>query len=192
MTRNISTRELARVVRGQQVAPTYNAPREQGAGKMRPARKPRSTNWRSFEKLARIACTALVEPLRIPSVGGKYIGGGKMIHQKTACDFAGTVRENGRSFVCDFKVCGLPKVFYFKDHLSEHQRIELINHGKAGAIAGLLIEATARREIRWASWQQIETDDLALAFDEMRFVGPSNTVPDLRAVIAQAVIRDMR
>lgn len=168
--------------RGQSVPRGLMAPVEQGAQKMRPA-KPVRTSWRSFEKLGRLACLRFVEPLKIPSAGGKFIGKDNFIRQKTACDFCGTIRKTGRAFVCDFKACERANLFPLSDdHLKPHQRDELIAHGRAGAVAGLLIEH-ANDGVYWAEWTMLVKAGPSIRFADMRRLCGVSQSPDLAAVI---------
>jgi hypothetical protein len=111
----------------------------------------------------------------------KRLPGGRMVAKRGMVDFTGTIRPHGRGIRFDAKTCGLVRSFPIGnvDHFPRHQRDNLIRHGEAGAVAGLLVEATALGEFRWLGWQNI--DDIktpSLAWDDVRWVvlGPTSHV----------------
>jgi hypothetical protein len=87
----------------------------------------------------------------------KRLPGGRMVAKRGPVDFTGTVCANGLSIRFDAKKCDLVHRFPIGnlDHFPAHQRVSLIRHGEAGAIAGLLVEATALGEFRWLGWRAI-------------------------------------
>ncbi len=114
-----------------------------------------------------------LERIIITSAGGRVlldhhgqqarrIEGNRLIAQRGPVDFSGTVVGCGRSFRCDAKVCSLPASFPVGDdtHFPAHQRFNLISHGEVGAIAGLLVESTAREAYFWLDWTHLK--DLAV------------------------------
>jgi hypothetical protein len=88
----------------------------------------------------------------------KRIGGGKMVPVRGPVDFVGTVCGYGRAIVLDAKMCDLAGRYPVgnRDHLPEHQRFYLIRHGEAGAIAGVLIWATAVGRYFWLDWHALK------------------------------------
>lgn len=78
---------------------------------------------------------------------------GKWTPMKSPVDYIGTVCGTGRAIMFDAKQSALATRFKVgdRDHIPEHQRQFLLRQSYAGAIAGLLIEATDQR-IRKYFW----------------------------------------
>jgi hypothetical protein len=57
--------------------------------------------------------------------------------------------------MCDSRT-SFPKLVGNRDHLPEHQRFHLIRHGEAGAVAGVLIWATAVGRYFWLDWHTLK------------------------------------
>lgn len=103
------------------------------------------------------------------SNGMRYVGGGEKLTNergqtrfvprsvavKSACDFVGCICGTGQAIAFDAKVSNLVKGFRVNhdDHFPEHQREFLAKIGKAGAVAGAVIEAVAVGRYLWLDWR---------------------------------------
>lgn len=139
----------------------------------------RTTN----ESIGYIAAAKVAEPLNIPRVGGRIIGKGKLIRVPVCCDFAGTIRGDGRMLLIDFKRNDAVNTFNLDAYVAEHQRRELMNHGSSGAVAGLLIESTRHNRQYWCGWKWLTRG--SVLFSMMIDLGPADVVADLRTVVNQ-------
>lgn len=98
--------------------------------------------------------------VRKMSAATRWLRGGKQIVMKGPVDYVGTVCKVGRSICFDAKMCDLAQSFPIgnREHFPAHQRDYLIEQGEAGAVAGLLIEATAIRKLLWLNWNHLRND----------------------------------
>jgi penicillin-binding protein-related factor A (putative recombinase) len=91
----------------------------------------------------------------------QYLPGGKSIVKKGPVDYGGTVIGSGRAIWFDAKMCESPTRFPLnnEDHLPRHQKDFLTRQGQAGAISGLLIEASHSDlgMIFWLPWQAVRS-----------------------------------
>jgi penicillin-binding protein-related factor A (putative recombinase) len=114
------------------------------------------------------------EARRIPD---RARGGVKLIAMKGPCDAFGTVRATGRSIVFDMKECKAVRSFDAKlDHLPHHQVGELIRHGRAGAIAGLLVLSTRHGWLYWLDWKKLVQRKPTYPWDELEYAGTMHGV----------------
>jgi hypothetical protein len=105
--------------------------------------------------------------------------------QVVPCDFIGTVVGTGRSIWFDAKSCGEPASFNAAaSHVKSHQRLALCNQGECGAVAGLLVEATALRGFYWLPWWLLGTNETCYAWGRLIPIGLSNRAIDFRGLIA--------
>lgn len=75
------------------------------------------------------------------------------VRQRSPVDFAGTVRATGRSYRADAKSYQRgARLELGRRGLKEHQARQLIDHGRAGAVAGVLVELRGRDEVWWVGW----------------------------------------
>lgn len=87
----------------------------------------------------------------------KFLPGGKQIPIKGPVDFIGEVRQTGRAIHFDAKQNGDRNGFYIHKYLEPHQEAHLNRHGSAGAICGLLMEATHPdvAAFFWMDWRDV-------------------------------------
>jgi hypothetical protein len=123
------------------------------------ARRTATRRGNSFERAARVVIERHVELAAVPRMGGRMIKGGKMIADKAPCDFVGAIRGTGQLFIADAKSCSLRTRFDYCQ-IEDHQRDELIRLGMAGAIAGVIVEASAVDFCRcfWIDWRVLAAD----------------------------------
>lgn len=150
---------------------------------------PRSSNWKSFESVCLMAIQQHVKLLEIPRTGAKVIGqtadGRPDVKlKKVAVDFCGTIKGTGRAFLTDAKSTEHPTLFQFS-MLTEDQHRELVDHGKAGAVAGVIIESITMRKTYWLPWTVLDTRERSIAWTDSRLVwlGLRSVAPDLMRVI---------
>lgn len=143
------------------------------AGK--PPRKPRrpGTSGKSLEALILASPGAVLTHV---GQAAKRIQGGKVVAVRGPVDFFGTLAPGGRAIAIDAKRCELVRRFPVGDltHLPQHQRAELVRYGRAGAVAGLIVEAAARGQLYWCGWQWLEAPPPSLAWDELYYLGKSS------------------
>ena len=100
----------------------------------------------------------------------KRIAGGKIIQLKSPVDFIGEVFGSGRAVHLDCKQCDSPNRFPIGnvDHFPAHQREWLIRHGTAGAIAGLVVEATHENQGKfyWMDWRAMHWNTASITWAE--------------------------
>jgi len=112
-------------------------------------------------------------------LGFKYIAGGKTVPQRGPVDYVGTVVGSGRAITFDAKQCDQATRFPVGNdtHFPEHQRQFLIRQGEAGAIAGLLVEATHEkvRQYLWLDWRHLLTREASVKWDDPRWVRCGDT-----------------
>jgi hypothetical protein len=116
----------------------------------------------------------------------KFIRGGKQIPLRGPVDFIGTIIASGGAIWLDAKVCENPRLFVAaRDHLPEHQRLLLIRHGEAGAVAGCLCEAThpTLRKYFWLPWQLLTDSRVSYPWSELIDLGPTTHLIDFRILI---------
>lgn len=150
---------------------------------------PRSSNWKSFESVCLMAIQQHVTLLRIPRKGAQVIGqtndGRPDVKlTKVAVDFCGTIKGTGRAFLTDAKSTEHPTHFKFS-MLSDEQHRELVDHGKVGAVAGVIIESIAMGKTYWLPWTVLNTNERSIAWTDSRLVwlGLRSVAPDLMRVI---------
>lgn len=118
--------------------------------------------------------------------GARMLPGGKAVLSKGPCDFFVGIGRPALLCVLDAKESGRLTSFAANpSHFAEHQRLELIRHGSAGAIAGLLVLNTRTDRLYWIRWQDFlprrdfyPWDDAAL-----RYVGDANATIDWRRIV---------
>ena len=89
--------------------------------------------------------------VRKTSAGAKWLAGGKAVRQVGPPDFIGTVVGSGRSICFEAKQSDRPNGFPL-DMVRPHQLDYLTEQGQAGAVAGVLVESTAKRLYLWLTW----------------------------------------
>lgn len=143
-------------------------------------------SWKIAEQIVQHALErAGIVLLEIPRVGGKWVQG-SIIPARVACDFVGAISDTGRMFVCDVKKC--ENECRFALALPEHQRRNLIAVGQAGAISGLLIDASAELLSLWywLDWGILAVPGLrSVQWTDERLLclGPDNQMPDVSVVL---------
>jgi hypothetical protein len=156
--------------------------RNTGTAKPRKARNPGSSG-KSLELIVSNG-GGVIEWTKVPN-GVQYLPGGKTIPKKSPVDFIGTVIGTGRAVFCDAKQDADKTAFDAKrDHLKPHQVAELIRHGRAGAISGLLIESTAHGRLHWLPWVRLVNWQPTYRWEDVLDLGPSNAAINWRWVIA--------
>ncbi len=87
-------------------------------------------------------------------------------------DWVGTVCGTGRSIHFDTKEGSIPTRFDIRPVLTDKQRKHLITQGRAGAIAGLLIEAKhpSRQRFFWLPWEALVVDEASVKWEDPRLV----------------------
>lgn len=123
------------------------------------------------------------------------LGGSPVIPIKGPVDYVGTVCGIGRSICFDGKMCKLANYFPVgkRDHFTPEQRDYLIEQGQAGAIAGLLIEATALKKFFWLAWDNLPPQHVSsIQWTDERLIYLGDTFHIIRfdripGVIAQKV-----
>lgn len=133
----------------------------------------RRARGRHLESLV-LASQGTVTLTKIPN-GVRYLPGGKTIPCKSPVDFAGTVHGSGRAVWLDAKQCDLKGRFPVgnKDHVTPQQIAELVRHGRAGAVAGLLVERTGEDELYWCDWSILTNAPPSYAWKDLAYVGSS-------------------
>jgi penicillin-binding protein-related factor A (putative recombinase) len=98
----------------------------------------------------------------------KHIGGGKIVGVKSACDFFGCVVGSGRMIVVDAKETANEHRFATNEKtLKSHQRKQLVDSGRAGAIAGLIVLVRPTGIICWCDWKMLEKPKKSILIEEM-------------------------
>ena len=121
-------------------------------------------------------------PMRDRSPGGRGARP-KFVAVNGPCDFFGCYVASGRSLILDAKECGEPhRLVTDGDHLAEHQRLELIRHGEAGAVAGLLALRTTDQELFWVPWRLLCRRRPSIPWAEASRVGSAKLAVDWLAV----------
>jgi penicillin-binding protein-related factor A (putative recombinase) len=119
--------------------------------------------------------------------GAKYIGG-EWRPIASPVDYVGTVCGRGLAIVFDAKQCLLSVSFNVgnRDHFPEHQRQFLMRQRDAGAIAGVLVEATHPKVAAyfWLDAIHLRQQIPSIRWDDPMFVrlGPSNRIINFRNV----------
>lgn len=102
----------------------------------------------------------------------KRIGGGKVVTVRSSCDFFGIYAPTRQLIVFDCKTCALPHRLDTREaHLPEHQRLEILRYGEAGAIAGILAERSPYTELFWVPWQLLTTREPSIPWAAMVPIG---------------------
>jgi hypothetical protein len=112
--------------------------------------------------------------------GMRHIGGGRTVPVPGPVDFMGTLA--GRSLVFDAKQCARKTRFNLGDRtmVKPHQRERIIRHGEAGAIAGLLVEATAFGLYLWLDWRYLKHDVASIPWDDACWIELGDTAHAIR------------
>jgi hypothetical protein len=119
--------------------------------------------------------------VKVPN-GVRWLPGGKTIPVKSPVDFSGTL-DGGRHIVFDAKECALPDYFEVNAaKVAAHQIAELVRHGQQGAVAGLLIEATAHGTLHWLNWTRLVDCPPSLRWDAIPVVGLASKAVSWRGV----------
>lgn len=106
--------------------------------------------------------------------GSRTIPGGKSVSIPSSVDFFGIHKPSGRMICFDAKQSKNPNRLETSTcKLAEHQRLEILRYGEAGAIAGLLCERSAASELFWCDWRQLQTRRPSIPWDEMTLMGSS-------------------
>jgi penicillin-binding protein-related factor A (putative recombinase) len=148
---------------------------------MTPAKSP-ANRGRSLETVI-VASQGRYVTLDQHGQQARRIGGGQMVAVKGPVDFSGTVKGSGRSIRFDAKTCAQVTRFPIgnRDHFPEHQRQCLIRHGEAGAVAGLLVEATSLGMYLWLEWPAlVGTLPASISWDDSRWVDLGPTTHAIR------------
>lgn len=154
----------------------------------RKARKP-GTSGKSLETAVAMPNGVIVFT-KIPN-GVQFKTGGDFFYTKSPPDFAGTVVGSGRAVWLDAKRCGLVRAFNpSTSALKQHQVDALVRHGRAGAVAGLLIEATEWDTYYWLDWTRLadltETFRPVFRWGDLPDLGAATHTIDWRRVLAVA------
>lgn len=112
-----------------------------------------------------------VELVRHPN-GVQWLPGGRTVPKRGPVDFSGVFTGTGRAIYFDTKECeGVNVLTTSTSTLPEHQRLELIRLGHAGALAGLLCLRTRTDELYWADWRLLIDDRPSIRWDVMHKIG---------------------
>lgn len=163
------------------------------------ARKAQSTGA-GFQKvilasLSLMTCPVALEEL--PSCGAKFITKGRFIRLPIPCDLVGCVRGCGVAFHADAKSLGDSyATFPLTDRkkIEPHQILHLCRMGRAGAVAGMLVESKRVAMYLWLDWRHLEGRE-RIAWDDPCWVRLGNTgrlVNFAPIVEAELVRRAMR
>lgn len=146
-----------------------------------------ASRGKSLESLILASQGAYVVLEKVPN-GVKTLAGGRVVRCKSIVDFMGTVTSSGRAIVFDAKQCDLKHRFPVgnADHVTPDQRATLIRHGKAGAIAGLLVNSTYWQLLYWLSWQQLQAGTPSMRWSELTTIGLSTHAVDFGKLLRLA------
>lgn len=107
----------------------------------------------------------------------RILPGGRAVKTPGPCDVFGTHHRSGRAIVLDAKESSEPlRLDTHEDHLPTHQREELLRHGRAGAIAGLMVESIVHARLFWVPWPMLVKRVASIGFDLMHEVGQNTIV----------------
>jgi hypothetical protein len=98
------------------------------------------------------------------------------IRQRGPCDFFGTIVGSGRAIILDAKEGGDQNRLELREsHLPDHQRTALIDHGRAGAVAGIIALSTLTNRLYWCDWRLLLTEQSkrSLRWLDLAYIGPS-------------------
>jgi hypothetical protein len=146
-----------------------------------------------FEKLVELSAARQCYVMPLPPIGAKRIGGGKLIPMKMPFDRIVIRRGSGRAICFDCKSCHLAKSFPVgnKDHVPDHQIMELIRAGSDGVIAGLLIEASHvdLQMVFWLPWKHLMSRPASIPWDDERLIaiGSRDDLIDFDRIIAATI-----
>ncbi len=141
---------------------------------------PKIQHAKTFETVVAASGRGVVELVRLPPTGGRWIAKGRFVSQNVPCDFVGTVIAGGRGIFLDAKTDAAEgKRFQINHAFSngrEHQREFLIRMGKAGAVSGLLIEPRDARFgcYRWLPWHALSETSVAWDGSDVLWIGAGN------------------
>lgn len=141
--------------------------------------------------MAKFAISQHVELFNIPDVGGRFIKGKGFIPDFAPSDLIGTVRGTGQSFITDAKSCQHPTLFKFAANVKPHQRDEIVRSGKAGAVAGLIVEAVAFGKVFWIDWTLLREPATSVYWTQPELIclGLLNVRPDLWRIIPNRSVK---
>jgi hypothetical protein len=131
---------------------------------------------------------------KMPTGGRFHRGAPQLI--KGPVDYVGEVCGSGRAIMFDAKECALQNRFPVGDRnlVKEHQRLFLIRHGGAGAIAGLLVEATHTEvaAFYWLDWRELLKNEASIQWDDPRMtrLGSSKFSINFRMVPGVTITRE--
>lgn len=146
---------------------------------------------KSFETLILCSPGAVLTRVRGEA---RRVRDGRVIQVPGPVDFVGYHPPTGRMLVFDAKQSAEKhRLDTSESHLSEEQRLQVVAYGRAGAAAGLLVEATWRRTFFWLRWEAIATRPASVAWEDARMamVGPSNRPVNWAAVVWAAGDKDL-
>lgn len=110
---------------------------------------------------------------KIPQAA-RHVRGRSLIRIAGPVDFFGGHVPSGKLLVFDAKQSQDPnRLRTGKDHLAEHQRLEICRYGEAGFVAGLLCECTETRELYWCDWRLIRVAVPSIPWRDMDAIGSS-------------------
>lgn len=104
---------------------------------------------------------------------------------KGPVDYGGTVVADGRAIFFDAKECASKRTFSLHEsHVPRHQKEFIWMMGSAGAVAGLLIEATELGQYFWLDWHHVFTEpgvkwesETMTALGDSKFAVPFKKIP---------------
>jgi penicillin-binding protein-related factor A (putative recombinase) len=146
----------------------------------------RSNRGRALEALVLASQGPGVAITQVPN-GVRWLRGGNTCPTKSPVDFFVTV--NGRAVVFDTKRCAVASRFPVgnPDHVTPAQVAEVVRHGRAGAVAGLLVENVKAETLHWLDWQQVRSPpplSPSLPWEHLVVVGDVKHAIDWRRVVA--------
>jgi hypothetical protein len=101
----------------------------------------------------------------------------------------GTFVGSGRSLIIDAKEGSETHRLVLNDtHLADHQRQALIDHGRAGAVAGVLALNTQTQRLYWCDWRLLLTEQStrSLRWLDLVDIGPASMTVDWARVLRAA------
>jgi hypothetical protein len=111
------------------------------------------------------------------------------IRQRGPCDFFGTIVGSGRAIILDAKEGGEQhRLVLDGTHLADHQRQSLVDHGRAGAVSGVIALATLTQRLYWCDWRLLLTEQStrSLRWLDLAYIGPATTAVNWAEVLKVA------
>lgn len=184
----MSAKAAARIVAAQRAALAAVSPsRATGATRTRTGREGKTLEAIIARGGPGVAVTQFHQEAR------RFYAGGRLVTTAVAgpCDF-GVTLLGGRSGVFDAKESKEPnRLKTDKKAFHAHQRRQLVEHGRAGAVAGLLCLSHARGRLYFADWRLLVKPRPSIPWDEMLDLGPVGyAVP--WALVVSPVAADLR